>query len=85
MVALFPDGKDFTEIFATHEVPAHTTPEVVALKDELRKQAEAAAEARAAQEVVAEARTAQETAQEAVAAARTAQETAPNNMNTKGE
>ena len=56
MVALFPDGKDFTEVFATHEVPAHTTPEVVALKDELRKQAEAAAEARTAQE------TAQETA-----------------------
>lgn len=30
MVALFPGGRDFTEVFARHEVPQHTTTELVA-------------------------------------------------------
>lgn len=29
MVALFPDGPDFTEVFARHRVPTHTTEEIV--------------------------------------------------------
>ena len=29
MVALFPDGRDFTQAFAEHPVPAHTTAELV--------------------------------------------------------
>ena len=29
MVALFPDGRDFTQVFAEHPVPAHTTAELV--------------------------------------------------------
>ena len=33
MPALFPDGRDFTDVFAEHPVPRHTTEEVVAMRE----------------------------------------------------
>ena len=33
MRALFPGGRDFTDVFAAHPVPAHTTEEVVSMRD----------------------------------------------------
>ena len=33
MVALFPDGRDFTEVFANHVIPEHTPEEIIAAKE----------------------------------------------------
>ena len=32
MVALFPEDKDFTQVFAEHPIARHTTPELVEAK-----------------------------------------------------
>ena len=49
MVDLFPEGKDFTAVFAEHAVPRHTTDELVASleAEEQKKLARAAAKAEA--------------------------------------
>lgn len=46
MKALFPDGRDFTEVFAEHPIPEHTTEEVVAMKEEAARKKEAAPKAK---------------------------------------
>ena len=33
MVALFPDGRDFTDVFANHSIPEHTPEEIIAAKE----------------------------------------------------
>ena len=33
MVALFPDGRDFTDVFANHAIPEHTPEEIIAAKE----------------------------------------------------
>ena len=51
MKELFPDDRDFTEVFAQHPIPEHTTEEVVAMKEaeRERKAVAKAAKAKAAE------------------------------------
>ena len=37
MVALFPDGRDFTEVFAAHPIPEHTPAEAIELTRPTKK------------------------------------------------
>ena len=37
MVALFPDGRDFTKVFAAHPIPEHTPAEAIELTRPTKK------------------------------------------------